>query len=47
VVAAAFGERVEGVLQLQGSYLLIVRYRLDSTVSGAAERHSVLLQRII
>jgi hypothetical protein len=29
VVAAAFGERVEGVLQLQGSHLLIVRYRLE------------------
>jgi Trk K+ transport system NAD-binding subunit len=29
VVAAAFGERVEGVLQLQGSHLLIVRYRLQ------------------
>ena len=29
VVAAAFGERVEGVLQLQGTHLLIVRYRLQ------------------
>ena len=29
VVATAFGERVEGVLQLQGSHLLIVRYRLQ------------------
>jgi len=29
VVAAAFGERVEGVLQLQGTHLLIVRYRLE------------------
>ena len=29
VVAAAFGERVEGVLQLKGSHLLIVRYRLE------------------
>lgn len=29
VVAAAFGERVEGVLQLQDTHLLIVRYRLQ------------------
>jgi len=29
VVATAFGERVEGVLQLQGTHLLIVRYRLQ------------------
>jgi Trk K+ transport system NAD-binding subunit len=29
VVAAAFGERVEGVLQLQGTHRLIVRYRLE------------------
>lgn len=29
VVATAFGERIEGVLQLQGSHLLIVRYRLQ------------------
>jgi len=28
VVATAFGERVEGVLQLQGSHLLVVRFRL-------------------
>jgi len=29
VVATAFGERVEGVLQLQGSHLLVVRFRLQ------------------
>jgi hypothetical protein len=29
VVATAFGERVEGVLQLQGAHLLIVRYRIQ------------------
>lgn len=30
VVATAFGERVEGVLQVRGLNLLIVRYRIDS-----------------
>jgi Trk K+ transport system NAD-binding subunit len=29
VVATAFGERVEGVLRLRGSHLLLVRYRIE------------------
>jgi hypothetical protein len=35
-VATAFGERVEGVLQLRGANLLLVRYRIRAgdTVSG-------------